>query len=473
MLAYVLDCRNDFTHAHHVPITVEGSRPYIQVQNKFTENYDAASKMRSLDAYSVAITAWTGVSHQHSNLAFSNLTIPISHDGPGNQRLLLDSGIVTLAPKTRFPLTTNVNGKILFGVLLDGQLHKPLFRAHPPFADKDKSVVFPVDSHAIHELTRVSGSSLKDGGLLDDSVSEKSANAAAIAIQNLLLPALHGDFHDQDASGQSSRLQKRSLEYQSKFSEEAPYNPESNIVTTRLSRKPDSVFLRTLALDHMPNAHWEVRFDEEATFIPHSRESLFRLQKRHFVRRLYRRGGPFEKWGSKLKEFGGSALNLTKSVFVELPRAIFNRTAYKSGPDEVGKHVGDAVFNLTRNSVDLAHDAVNLLPYGEKINDKIGLTALTERVANSRSIMVSHTPNGMQVTTVDSQNRVYQHIITSVQHVFAAIQGIFQKIKIGFQKLVAFLKSCFEWNGILMNHRILSAHLMKMMPFIKDEVTSR
>lgn len=446
--------------------------------------YDDESEdnFAEVDAYSVGLTVTAGATDRVTgNVPLSNITLSLSHDGQKAQRILLlgQSTLQTLQPNETIQLTTNNLGRAVFAVLVDNELHKPLFRIQPAYMPPDQRVTFPVDTHAMFQIAQLTGADLvvknaQGAAVLPQGTPVNAAEAAAATIRQLLLPVVHGELDDENASQSVSGLKKRSFQFHFQSKSDG-YHEATNRVRSRTSpeEKQQKIYLAT---HRAPHQFWHLKFNNDGapSFHALSSEEHRKHMKGLYTQRLYKRSNYFQNLGSRIKEWGGSVGNFSKAVFVDVPKAIFNRSAYKLGAKEAATNIQKALNNVTLSGIDLTYDFVDIFPFGDKLNDKLGLSKLVQQIHDADSILVSHSVNGLELTVVqDKGNAVIEYLISSVQQVLAAIKGIFLKIKANLQRLLDLIKTSFDWDGILLNHRVLSSHLMKMVPFIKAVVTSR
>ncbi|KAI3643784.1 hypothetical protein MP228_009948 [Amoeboaphelidium protococcarum] len=506
---YVVDgCPPDYV-AVNGRCWISKSPYWIQVQSKFMQDYNQEGSVgdckddqcfRNVSAHRFVVEPRTGQNDLLGDLSVPNIVLTLWHDGPGdlqifstqwNDTLGVDQ-LRTIRQDQYFYMKSNMLGKVVFSVVHPDEISDedallmPLIKVHADFMPDYEAVAFPVNTAALHSLASIDPVRLQmymqDKFNNTEVPSNGDIDAVASTMKSLILPILQSNIVSTDES--HPRLLRRSLfeDLKRQKSCKAAYHPHSNFVYAQ------TVYSGAQSQRRISNdvqEPFEIRFnrdkdgsDGRVRFIKHTFKSIRKrqLEIAEYDRvqagrkvRLHKRSFFSNLWG-KIKTAAQSVGDVFKDVFVTLPKSFFNATAWKEGKNGFINSFNAGVKSAAVNSVEAMRDVIAVVPFGEMINKGLGIDDLVQAVKDCEVIFVTPIEFGLNLIIKGPKGTI-ELLVKQVQTLVPVLVGILKKIGLVIRDIFKFIVALFNWDDVLMNHKILLSHYAKMPTFIRTNVT--
>ncbi len=267
-------------------------------------------------------------------------------------------------------------------------------------------------------------------------------------------------YHIGPASSRLHKRNKRSDDY-FKEDEHPMYDSASNrIPGHRISTRHH--IHRILQPDSSATPFF-VQFDQdhvEVTPLPPHSDHRMKLFKRSYVGDLTRKFKTAIQHGKEWSDV----------TFVHVTKSLFNLSALRNSSRTYLKEVHESVSDASKMSILLAHDIISMMPFGDMANSRLGIDELAQNVTMSDAVLVTPFTYGLDVLILGPKEAT-RMLVTSIKHISAILVGILKKVGLLVKDIFQYVKSLFNWDDVLMNHRILSVHYGKMLNFVKTYVT--
>ena len=441
---------------------IAGTKYYLEVKNKFMEYHDASDSMRAINAHYITITAWTGENSVSGNVPVSDIPLTVSmRPNTGQPRpkaltLLFPNGKKQrLSFKDSFTVITNMYGRAVFSIEEDGNLALPIMMITAPFSNA--TVSFQPNLHALHQLSSISSNDLRNL-TNDESMDENALKSAAYAIRQLVAPMMNLKVEHADSADNQVTLHKRG-----RFdSEDAEFD--------RIPYSVSSSTIQTLVENNGPSARLNPSFDDIGSFgivTPEIYQHIIDISSTSGVN-MYRRTYFSDKL-NELKVAINSTEDYFKATFVDVPKAVLSKFENKT---EYMDNLKSASSNAVKEAITASRDVIKLLPFGNIVVENLGMNDLVKNISESDVIIVTPFDAGVELFVMGPK-QAFKTLIQSFRQIGGIIVAILKRVGITLAAVFNQIKASFNWGDILRNHRILSAHFMKMVPFMKAEITNR
>jgi hypothetical protein len=158
-------------------------------------------------------------------------------------------------------------------------------------------------------------------------------------------------------------------------------------------------------------------------------------------------------------------------TFVHVTKSLFNISAMRNNSRAYLDGIHASVSDASKKTLLLAQNIISLMPFGDMVNNGLGIDDLVRNVTMSDAILVTPFTYGLDVLILGPKEAT-RVLVTSFKHITAILVGILKKVGLLVKDIFQYVKSLFHWDDVLLNHRILTAHYEKMMRFVKYHVTA-
>eukprot|EP00158_Paraphelidium_tribonemae_P009332 Partr_v1_DN28836_c1_g1_i2_m33073 len=428
---------------------IDGADYDLSPQSSYMEYVDSSDGSKNSVFYN-AITASTGDNALIGNQRVPNIDVRIwtDDDIPPLHIQLPDGTNKKLRRKQKMTLRTNAEGRVIFSIMDDGELSLPVIHMQSDFPEHHQFSFMPTAS-LYHRMANLSKQQLNDAANIP--LGNQDLDDAHSVMTQLAAAALNAGPTDGD---EGNSLKKRD-----KIDAHAspPYSKSDD--RTRVYRNAHSRTI-SLGVNHMTRLEIHPR---SYSLPDHLFEQQNQLQ-------LYKRTFAEDYW-QKIRHASNSTMRWLKSTFVDIPRAIFNGT-HKNDTQGYMDRVIEETSDRRKVSLEMLRDYTRLLPFGNTLSDKLGLNELVANTTSNDLIIITPAAAGIELF-VYGPKKAFRTFVKSMQAIGAVLKGIFSRFGIAFRAVLDTLRAIFKWDDILMNHRILAAHYMKMVPFMRNEIVSR
>lgn len=509
-------------------LVVEGRNPHVVFQSKLLEGYHhGTDSINQFSSYRVVVTASSNLRSSDSTVPLFNLPIQFFHNDTSRTLFIqLDEASrprLELKAMQTFNVTTSAEGRLVFSVILSKEqanqsLLTPIIYMQAPFMPQKSAVAIPVDVDLLHSLSNITGSQLRSlssqnehPGLLSNA-SEKLSNAVAAVIRLFSLPLLNSRVLPvRSKTDRDKRLKKRDhwrlYQKHPSIGLRHRYHAESNLVMGHIVENIEQPHSRFIHMEEDSLIPLEIQFSaDQLAIVPHDSKSLLlrhlELLKRDLpvpnenMDQLHQSASPSppvpllhrdlqqnDTYYNRLNGFATSwigevgkawkaSLNLLYDSTIGVVKSAFNFKAMFEGGNAYLSGVEVAVSNATKDAFFLAQAVVNTLPLGGMANRDLGIDELMHELSNSSVVLITPVTFGLELI-IHGPSYAFHTLVHSTTQFIAVLEGILKKFGIFVNSLKSYFTTLFHWDDILLNHRILISHNMKMVNFIKVDISSR
>ncbi len=398
---------------------VPEGQPFVVVQSSMMQDYSWKANRNGEHAeqtsyrVSIQLRDADGAQRDGNVKIWSDKPATISHQG---QEYAIDE----TDPAS---LDTNVLKQINIAIPTQSLL-APVLKIQADFMGKNNRIVVPVDRQVHHKMSQITGSELINGNqpLLDTSqYNPEQAEGIAKTIRNVMSAAAQHDIQPQDSIVRNV---------------DSSITPKFHLTTRRVIRR--AVNIDQPEQEHhlpveMPCPNFESKSDLIKCHYLGEDAQLERYLIPYFMPDKH-----FE-YHFKHKTFNRLSVDdaVTRLAQVQLANATAESEAVSSSIDELWNHFVNGVL-------DVVHIVVSV----------------GGQIAHGVTTVITYIENGVE--------KVFNFVVTTVEKAVDFVIGIFKQIGVALEKLIHFLRELFEWDDVLIAHRVINHFLFQSGKYAED-----
>ena len=426
------------TYANNFVSPIPQAQPYMQVQSKLMEDYEAPNAHSKVTSYRTTVTLF-----DPSNTRMPNAKLYLKADRQCQIMVATSNGTTKKTITTGLTeFTTNGGGQFSFAYTTHDELEAPMFWAQAEFMDSDEYLVIAADRQAHYDLATVTGHQLTSSKtalsnkLKQNNVTGDAADALASAINNFMSISVESDVQSDH---KAVRLQNETVDqigkplqrlYQNTFVAYQPYTPLSDVIAPDYLQTTSTQQKRVVNGLTMPAKYWAYntagvfREINESQFDTHYQSSPASMNKLAAVHRDMRATGKKKFTRKEINDIVARHNHVTEFIS------------------------WDGIKHALENGAQVVVGAVDYV-FGDDAADAV------ESVLD------------FVVMTVEDLG---DFVINTVTDAVNAVTTLFEQFEVEAAEIVDFLKGVFEWNDIVETQFVLQAVLQNAIPTIQQEL---